>query len=260
MTDTPYELPKGWEAVSLGDVTAPSTEKAEPSAFGDSKYLGLEHIEGGTNRIVGTGDLGSVKSTKAVFRAGDVLYGKLRPYLNKVCRPDFDGVCSTDILVYPQLAELDNGYLLHFFSKPSTADFATQNASGINLPRISAKVLAEIDFPFPPYPEQRRIVGKIESLQERSRNAREALAEVGPLLEQFRQSLLAAAFRGDLTADCAPPTPTPNPPPNSSPASAPNAAKNGNNPNSPRWPLLDELPKTMTGRRNAGPQPQLMMK
>jgi type I restriction enzyme S subunit len=201
MTATPNNLPKGWEAVSLGDVTVPSTKKSEPSAFGDSKYLGLEHIEGGTNRIIGTGDVDSVKSTKAVFRAGDVLYGKLRPYLNKVCRPEFNGVCSTDILVYPQFAELDNGYLLHFLSHPSTTNFATQNASGINLPRVSAKVLSEIDFLLPPLPEQRRIVAKIEALQERSRKAREALAELGPLLEQFRQSLLAAAFRGDLTAD-----------------------------------------------------------
>lgn len=58
-----------------------------------------------------------------------------------------------------------------------------------------------IDIALPPLNEQRRIVAKIEALQERSRKAREALAEVGPLLEQFRQSLLAAAFRGDLTAD-----------------------------------------------------------
>lgn len=201
MSDGNGKLPDGWEFASLGDVTSPSTEKAEPRTFGDSKYLGLENIESGTNRIVGSSDVESAKSTKAVFRAGDVLYGKLRPYLNKVCRPNFNGVCSTDILVYPEFAELDNGYLLHFLSNSSTTNYATQNASGINLPRVSAKVLSEINFPLPPLAEQRRIVAKIEALQERSRNAREALAEVGPLLEQFRQSLLAAAFRGDLTAD-----------------------------------------------------------
>ena len=201
MINETRDLPAGWESVSLGDVIAPSTLKAEPSDFGDSSYIGLENIESGTNRIIDTGDIDSVKSTKAVFNAGDILYGKLRPYLNKVCRPQFSGVCSTDILVYPQIPQLDNGYLLHFLTNPSTTDFATQNASGINLPRISANALSEIDFPLPPLAEQLRVVAKIEALQERSRNAREALAEVGPLLEQFRQSLLAAAFRGDLTAD-----------------------------------------------------------
>lgn len=201
MTNEPRGVPPGWEAVSLGDVISPSTLKVEPSEFGDSIYIGLENIESRTNRIIASGNVDSVKSTKAVFKAGDILYGKLRPYLNKVCRPQFDGVCSTDILVYPQVPQLDNGYLLYFLSSPKTTSFASQNASGINLPRIGANTLSEIDFPLPPLAEQRRIVAKIDALQERSRKAREALAEVGPLFEQFRQSLLAAAFRGDLTAD-----------------------------------------------------------
>lgn len=201
MTDKPESAPPGWEIVPLADVAIPSTEKAEPSAFKNSQYIGLEHIESGTQRTLGTGDATSVKSTKAVFRTGDVLYGKLRPYLNKVCRPDFDGVCSTDILVFPQIRNMDNAYLMHFLARPSTAEYATQNASGINLPRVSAKTLGAMEFPLAPLNEQRRIVAKIEALQERSRKAREALSEVKPLLEKFRQSLLAAAFRGDLTAD-----------------------------------------------------------
>lgn len=61
--------------------------------------------------------------------------------------------------------------------------------------------MKNFDIPVAPTGEQRRIVEKIDALQDRSRKAREALSEVGPLLEQFRQSLLAAAFRGDLTAD-----------------------------------------------------------
>ena len=67
---------------------------------------------------------------------------------------------------------------------------------------ISAKYLHDrLPFIVPPLPEQRRIVAKIEALQSRSRKAREALEAIPPLLEQFRQSVLAAAFRGDLTAD-----------------------------------------------------------
>ena len=121
--------------------------------------------------------------------------------MKKVCRPDFDGVCSTDILVFPELPNIDNSDLLYFRSQQSTTDYATQNSIGINLPRISSRALGEIEFPLPPRAEQRRIVAKIEALQERSRRAREVLSEVGPLLEQFRRSALAAAFRGDLTAD-----------------------------------------------------------
>jgi type I restriction enzyme S subunit len=72
---------------------------------------------------------------------------------------------------------------------------------GVGLRHVTKGKFQATEVPLPPLAEQQRIVAKIEALQERSRNAREALAEVGPLLEQFRQSLLAAAFRGDLTAD-----------------------------------------------------------
>jgi len=74
-------------------------------------------------------------------------------------------------------------------------------SDGSNVPQINHGDIAPLELPMPPLAEQRRIVAKIEALQERSRRAREALSEVGPLLEQFRQSVLAAAFRGDLTAD-----------------------------------------------------------
>lgn len=195
------DLPSGWIKTTLSEVTSESKAKAEPSTFADAPYIGLEHIEGCNNRIHSIGRATDVKSTKNVFQRGDVLYGKLRPYLKKVCRPDFDGVCSTDILVFPESFDFDNGYLLYFLSQQSTADYATQNSNGINLPRINSRTLGEIEFPLPPLAEQRRIVAKIEALQERSRRVRESLAEVGPLLEQFRQSVLAAAFRGDLTAD-----------------------------------------------------------
>ena len=89
------ELPEGWKEVRLGSVVRPSSEKTEPSDAENAPYLSLEHIEAHTRRIVSHGNASDVKSTKAVFRAGDVLYGKLRPYLNKVCVPDFNGICST---------------------------------------------------------------------------------------------------------------------------------------------------------------------
>jgi type I restriction enzyme S subunit len=111
-------LPAGWSLTTLGDIASHSTEKAEPASFRDARYIGLEHIEGGSNRISGFGNASNVRSTKAVFRSGDVLYGKLRPYLKKVCQPEFDGVCSTDILVFPRTKYLENGYLLHFLSQP----------------------------------------------------------------------------------------------------------------------------------------------
>src|SRR5262245_43605044 len=157
------DLPSGWIKTTLSEVISESKTKAAPSTFADAPYIGLEHIEGGNNRIHSVGTATDVKSTKNVFQRGDVLYGKLRPYLKKVCRPDFDGVCSTDILVFPESSDFDNGYLLYFLSQQSTADYATQNSNGINLPRINPRTLGEIEFPLPPLAEQRRIVAKIKA-------------------------------------------------------------------------------------------------
>ncbi|NEZ55602.1 restriction endonuclease subunit S [Adonisia turfae] len=72
----------------------------------------------------------------------------------------------------------------------------TTNLASINLTKLS-----NLPIPIPPLNEQHRIVTKIEALTTRSRKARAALDAIPPLLDQFRQSVLADAFRGDLTAD-----------------------------------------------------------
>lgn len=195
------ELPPGWELVQLGDVIQASNLKAEPGKFPSAKFVGLEHIESGTNRLLGVANTQNIKSTKAVFQAGDVLYGKLRPYLRKVCRPHFDGVCSTDILVFPATETLDNDYLRHFLARQETADYASRHAKGINIPRVSAQDLGRIDFPLPPLAEQRRIAARVNSLERRIFRTRDILGETKPLLEHFRQSVFAAAFRGALSAE-----------------------------------------------------------
>jgi type I restriction enzyme, S subunit len=194
-------VPEGWIVTTLSEVVRPSSTKTEPSASPDSRYLSLEHIEQDSGCILGCGTAGEVRSTKGVFRAGDVLYGKLRPYLNKVCTPDFDGICSTDILVFPRSALVESGYLLRFLMQQSTVEHAHHHSSGVQLPRVSFEKLGQIRFPLPPLAEQRRIVARVEALLGRVQAARARLAKVPALLKRFRQSVLAAACSGELTGD-----------------------------------------------------------
>lgn len=92
---------------------------------------------------------------------------------------------------------LEPRFLLHFMR---TVDlYAIANATTV--PSIRKSDIADIEIPLPPLREQRRIVEKLELIDAKNSGAREALVTVGPLLEQFRQSVLAAAFRGDLTAN-----------------------------------------------------------
>ncbi len=195
------KLPEGWRRTHLGEVASISKDKLEPENFNGLPYISLEHIESNTTRIIKYGDSSGVKSTKGKFQSGDVLYGRLRPYLNKVCIPDRDGVCSTDILIFRESDSLNNRFLLKYLSTPRVTEYAKENSKGINLPRINWSALSELPIDLPPLPEQKRIVAKIESLQERSRAAKGHLEQIPDLLNKLRQSVLAAAFRGDLTKE-----------------------------------------------------------
>ena len=192
-------LPEGWAEVELGEVWHESRARARPDAIARTGYIGLEHVEGGTNRITGAGRSDSVKSAVAVFSAGDILYGRLRPYLNKVIQPSFAGVASTEFLVFKETHALVNGLLMHLLSSSALVAYASANSAGVNLPRISAKRLAEYRFLLAPLPEQHRIVARIEALFSKLDEGVAALKRAEANLERYRAAVLKAAVEGRLT-------------------------------------------------------------
>src|SRR5689334_19875155 len=108
---TPAELPADWQQVRLEDAVDIRKDKVEPNDVPpDTPYLSLEHIAPETGEIVGRGTAADVRSTKSRYELGDVLYGRLRPYLNKVAMPDAAGICSTDILVLVPRPEIRAEY------------------------------------------------------------------------------------------------------------------------------------------------------
>ncbi len=133
----------------LGDFCTLSGERVDPgnAPSADFNYLGLEHITEGTGESTWTGPCkgATIKSTKNVFRKGDVLYGKLRPYLNKVWIADFDGVCSTEILVLkPRIPATLLKYLL---LAPTFVEEAKAKTGGVSLPRIKPGEVMLIPVP-----------------------------------------------------------------------------------------------------------------
>jgi len=195
------ELPEGWARCKLADVLNRRNEKWSPEDGGDHRYLSLKHIEKGTGQITGYGSSSEVDSSKTVFSEGDVLYGKLRPYLNKVARPSFEGVCSTDILVFSSSPLIDSNFLKYRLRATDVVKYADQNSSGINLPRISPDDLGEFEIGLPPLPEQRRIADRLDAIQSRTQVTGKTLSQVPDCIEEYRQSVLNAAFTGQLTAD-----------------------------------------------------------
>lgn len=150
--------------VSLGEVASIERNSVDPSRIPlKTPYIGLEHIQRG-GRIVGVSTVGraGLKSAKFRFTESDVLFGKLRPNLGKIARPDFSGVCSTDILPIHPTRSLDRGYLAHFLAQPEIIDFAASRATGANLPRLSPKILAQFQVALPSLTEQRRIASILD--------------------------------------------------------------------------------------------------
>jgi type I restriction enzyme S subunit len=141
------------------------------------------------------------------LKPGDILLneGQSRELVGRpaMYRGELPGACFTNSLVRFQASEIvDKKYALELFRHWLKSGFFQKIAQiTTNIAHLGAGRFADLDFPLPPLNEQRRIVAKLEALQARSHRVREALDAVPPLLEKLRQSILAAAFRGDLTKD-----------------------------------------------------------
>lgn len=141
-------------------------------------YIGLEHIGSNSGHLITafTGNPESLLASKFRFTSKHVLYGKLRPYLNKVALPTFNGVCTTEILpLLPSEEVLDRTYLWAILISPNFVSWASANTSGANLPRLDPDLLKTYQLPLPPLPEQKRIATILEKADRLRRLRRYAL-------------------------------------------------------------------------------------
>ncbi len=148
-------MKRGWETKRLGEVCA--FEKAQ-GIHGHLPYVGLEQIESHTARFIGSTEAQTVKSSTFKFSCEHVLYGRLRPYLNKVLAPDFEGHCSTEIFPLKPRSDLSREYLVYWFLSEETVARINATCTGARMPRADMNEVLEFDLPVPPLPEQHRIV------------------------------------------------------------------------------------------------------
>ena len=139
-----------------------------------------------------------MKSSAAIFRAGDVLYGRLRPYLNKVAQPNFDGLASGEFIVFPNTTLISSSFLKHRLNAADFVSFASHLNEG-DRPRVSFDQIGEFEILIPPPLEQRRIVAKIEELFSELDKGIESLKAARAKLNVYRQAVLKHAFEGKLT-------------------------------------------------------------
>lgn len=167
--EIPYELPQGWEFVRLGDiVNYGSTGSVEYSKSLDENMwiLDLEDIEKESSRLLVKNRIKTktFNSTKKLFNKGDILYGKLRPYLDKVIVADEDGVCTTEILPLRPYGNLNPFYIRWVLKNPIFLQYVNQLTYGVKMPRLGTEDGKNAIIPLPPLAEQQRIVAKVEEL------------------------------------------------------------------------------------------------
>jgi len=198
--EQPYPIPENWCWTKLTNLITTSKDKTEDFSDPSTKYVGLENMEKDSG-IVSYGFVDGVKSPKNVFVEGQILYGKLRPYLNKHDVATFDGVCSTDILVFDVKETTINRFINYFFNLQSFIEYTVSNSKGINLPRVSENVVLDSLCPLPPFAEQQCIVDRIESMFAKLDEAKEKAQSVVDGFEDRKAAILHKAFTGELTAE-----------------------------------------------------------
>ena len=160
-----------WQKKFLSDVLI--TSKQKTMDFSSSlKYVGLENIGKNGGRISFQA-ADEVRSTKNIFCVGDLLYGKLRPYLNKHGVATFDGVCSTDILVFKASDQTEIEFINYFLNLPKFVEYAVANSKGINLPRVSEKIILSAEIFLPPLDEQKEMVRVLDDMLDREQRTKD---------------------------------------------------------------------------------------
>jgi type I restriction enzyme S subunit len=194
------ELPQGWKEVRLRDIIKPRKNKIIPSQIPDAPFIGLEHVEAHTGQLLGTARTGDMKSAVNLFEPGDILYSRLRPYLNKVIKADFAGTASAEFIVLPSNQNIDGQFLQYILMHETFVTFASHINQG-DRPRVDFEQISSFKFMLPPLEEQRRIVAKLDVLLGRNKVGRQELTAATQLIKRQRQAVLAQAFSGKLTAD-----------------------------------------------------------
>lgn len=199
MTTAPPSSSK-WPIRRLGDVLIRHNEIIHPGdRKGEATFVGLEHIEPNTGKRIGslTIDLDKLTGRKPTFRRGQIVYGYLRPYLNKVWIADFDGCSSVDQFAFEVRQDMADRDFVAAFMRSET--FLRRSRTGTTLgqlPRINVDEIAAVPIELPPIAEQRRIAVELSQTSAVIDTARRAAEERLGAAEALPAAYLREVFEG----------------------------------------------------------------
>lgn len=186
------EIPAGWEVARIGQVASLSRQFDSH----DNRYVGLENIESWTGRYVES-DSSYDTSQAVAFDSGDVLFGKLRPYLAKVFEASFSGLCSSELLpLTPR--RVDGAYLSFCLRSPRFIDVVNESTYGTKMPRANWQYIRRLQIPLPPRNVQAAIASFLRS---RTYEIDGVIADCEreiELLQEYRKAVISEAVTKGL--------------------------------------------------------------
>ena len=190
----PAANPMGWPIARLGELCETDRQILQPDnpQAAGLPFVGVENVGSGTG-VLGfdtRSRVGSQKSAAFRFDKQHILYARLRPYLNKVATPSFEGRCSTELVPLLPRNNVDRHFLAHLLRHKTSVDFATASVTGARMPRTDMKVLMSMPVPLPPLAEQRRFATVAGQAQRMTRTAETATATARALAASLMARLL----------------------------------------------------------------------
>jgi len=189
-------IPPGWRWVQFRDICDQDREIIEPGSdlAKTRPYLSLEHIESNSGRILREPNEASEdegQSTTFAFDSRHVLYGKLRPYLNKVALPDFEGRCTTELIPLLPKHNISRRFLAWLLRRPATVEAAMREKTGSRMPRANMDHVLSVKIVIPNSLDlQEQIVNAFEANIASVLAARKATQEQIHFLDLYTRSLL----------------------------------------------------------------------
>ena len=177
-----------WASEKISKVFTNKSKSFNPLLNESLPCIELEHLSQNTGQILGTVNSSDQQSTKNLFEPNSVLYGKLRPYLRKFAKPQFKGVCSSEIWVLTGL-KISNDYLFQFVQSEQFTEL-TNIQSGSKMPRADWNVIADAEIEFPCLGEQTKIANFLSSIDQKI----EVVAQQIEQAKQWKKGLLQQMF------------------------------------------------------------------
>lgn len=183
--------------IRLGDLCDFVPAQVDPANQGDSAYVGLEHVPSGRFLQNGVGKASEVQSGKYRFQPGDVLYGKLRPYLDKAVVAQESGICTTELLVLRPKEGVDPRFLVAVVHAPAFIEHAVAGTTGVQHPRTSWQHIATFELPAFDTAERKSIADLMWKVHD-AITANERVIEAGAALKRTAMRVLfTRGLRGE---------------------------------------------------------------